>query len=350
MTKLISSVTALAALTAVSCNKMAKPTQAEFSGKDIISSFEILRDKTTKAASLEVREDTKWELYGGPSVEEIDFSKPIASGEGTGTFDLDVPTATRSYFQLVTPEGNAILADKHLPMEGGYNYRDMGGIRNNEGRYVKWGKVIRSDEMNKLTDADLAYLSSIPVVSVVDFRSQQEIAAAPDKLPESAKGHYIYSITPGNLTEIVTSKTLPDSIHMNKLMENMNELLVTDPDAVMQYKKFFVLLQDEEKLPLSFHCTAGKDRTGMGAALFLSALGVDEHTIMDNYLASNTYITDKYASIIKEMPQVQPLLEVRAEYLQAGLDKIKSEYGSMDNFLTNTLGVDLEKMKDMYLY
>lgn len=349
-TKLFSTVTVLTALAAMSCGRMAKPDKAGYSGGDITHDVNIIRDKTTKDASLVVDQDIQWELYTGPAVDSIDFWKPVLTGKGAGTFPIDVPNDRRSYFQIVTPNGNAILAERHLPMTGGYNFRDLGGFRTRDGRHVKWGKIFRSDDMHNLTPSDLEYLSSIPIVSVVDFRSDTEIKAAPDKLADSVKWHYLYSITPGDLQEIATAGTLPAEEQMLQAMENVNILLVTNKDAIEQYRKFFSLLQDEEKLPLLFHCTAGKDRTGMGAALFLASLGVDEPTIMEDYLSSNEYLGDKYGSLILAHPELEPLMTVRKEYLQAGLDRIKQDHGSIENYLSGTLGVDLDKMKQIYLY
>lgn len=343
-------MTALCVLTTLSCNRMAKPDKAEYSGNDISGDFTVTRDKTTKDASLTVGEDIEWKLYASPAADSIDLSRPILKGKNAGTFPLDVPRDARSYFMVVTPDGSGILAERQLPMTGGYNYRDMGGLRTKEGRYVKWGKVFRSDDMHNLTPADLSYLSSIPIVSVVDFRSGPEIQADPDKIPGSAKGHYIYSITPGDLRKLATSGKLPDKEQMIKAMEDINVLLVTDKDAVEQYRKFFGLLQDEEKIPLLFHCTAGKDRTGMATALFLASLGVDEEIIMEDYLSSNAYLGDKYGKLAAQYPALEPLLTVNKEYLQAGLDRIRQDYGSVEEYLTGTLGVDTGKMKEMYLY
>lgn len=348
-TTFFSAVMALTALTALSCNSMAKSDKAGYSGRDLAGEFEILRDKDTKDALLTVNANTQWKLYSGPSVDSIDFAKPLITGS-KGIFDLNVPDSVRSYFQVITPDGGAILAERLLPMAGGYNFRDMGGFRTKDGRYVKWGKVFRSDDMHNLTSADLRYLSSIPLVSVVDFRSDTEIQSAPDKLAGSVEGHYLYSITPGDLQQLASGETLPTEDQLTRAMEDVNRMLVTEKDAIGQYRKFFELLEDETKVPLVFHCSAGKDRTGMGAALFLAALGVDDKVIMDDYLSSNKYLSGKYDFLITEYPQLEPLMTVRKEYLQAGLDQIRETYGSIDEYLSGTLGVDLEKIKETYLY
>lgn len=328
-----------------------KTMKAEYSGDDISNEVSILRDKATKKASIEVNTKEKWTLFAGPTADQIELNNPIAEGSNNGTFSLAVPDSVRSYFLFVTDHGKAISAERHLPMTGGYNFRDLGGYRTTDGRYVKWGKLFRSDELHNLTEADLAYLSAMPLKSVVDFRSLQEINAAPDVNPASVTQNYAYSITPGNLMDAVNldvNKITTQQV--DTMMMKLNELLVTDSASIAQYTRFFELLQDVDKTPLMFHCTAGKDRTGMGAALILASLGVDEQTILDDYLLSNIYLADKYAKLKAENPKLAPLFEVKTEFIKAGLDKIKKDHGSIENYLTTILKVDIQKMKDMYLY
>ncbi|MCD7900788.1 MAG: tyrosine-protein phosphatase [Bacteroides sp.] len=273
----------------------------------------------------------------------------MLTGKQSGTYSLNVPDSVRSYFWLDTEKGKGILTETHLPMAGGFNFRDLGGIRNTDGRYVKWGKFIRTDELKSLTPADLTYLSSIPVISVIDFRSEMEIDQAPDILPPSAENYYKLSINPGNILEL-QSLSLGRSMDMDSIMIKINEYLVTEPQFVAYYKTFFDILQDENKVPALFHCTAGKDRTGMGAALILFALGVDEDIIYQNYLESNIYLKEKYAEMIRENPAMESILTVKKEFLQAGINKMKQQYGSVDNFLIQNLSVDINRFREMYLY
>lgn len=334
----------------ISCkNSNMRVDKAQYSGKDVSDIASIIRNKETKAAELQIETSGKWILYAGNSVDNIDFSKPVAEGEGSGIFSLNIPDTVRSYFQLVTTESKAILAERHLPMTGGYNFRDLGGIRTSGGKYIKWGNIFRSDDLHHLTDADLNYLSSIPLISIVDFRSEDEIKRSPDRLPFSVKKDYGYSISPGNL---LAAKSLSDlkQEQMDSAMMEMNVLLVTDSSCVNRYKDLFALLQNEKNVPLMFHCSAGKDRTGMGAALILFALGVDEDIIINDYLSSNKYLGDKYAEYIAQNPNLKPLFEVNEKYIKAGLDKIKKDHGSIENYLTEILDVDIKKMREKYLY
>lgn len=332
----------------ISCNKTSIK-KAEYSGDDISAKASIVRDKQTKQASLIIDTDEKWSLYAGWTVEGIDFSKPIATGEGGGTFALPVTDTARSYFQLVTQSGKTILSERQLPMTGGYNFRDLGGFKTKEGRFVKWGKVFRSDDLHKLTKEDLEYLGNIPLVSIVDFRSVAERDSAPDLNPASVIENYAFSINPGNLSSTNEIANLPEE-GLRTIMADINRMLVSDSISIDQYRKFFALLQETDKIPLMFHCSAGKDRTGMGAALFLYSLGVEENTIFEDYLASNNYLGDKYATIIKLYPQMKALMGVNPEYLKAGIDEIKKQHGSVESYLTDVLNVDIEKMRGLYLY
>ena len=332
----------------VSCGG-GKTTKAGYSGEDVSAKAVITRDKATKTATVEVLYPGEWELYGGPSVAAIDFGKPMISGKSAGVFRPDVPTGTRTYFQFARKDSEGVLAETHLPMIGGYNFRDLGGIRAIDGRYVKWGTVIRSDDLAHLTDADLEYLSSVPLASIVDFRSESEAQAAPDRVPASVKNTYALSITPGNLNSAEQVLGF-DARQMDSVMMDMNRMFVSDSACVARYREFFGLLQEGTKIPLLFHCSAGKDRAGMGAALFLYSLGIDEDVIVGNYLESNRYLADKYTDIVGKYPQLEPLFTVRKEYLEAGLEVIKRDYVTVENYLERVLGVDLDKMKELYLF
>ncbi len=341
---LIPALVTIMALTA--CGNGEKP---EFSG-NITDKVYLKRDKSDNL-SVVVMTPGKWRIYMGTRPDSINFNHPFAEGKQPGEFQLDVDSSNPHYFQVITTEGKAVLGESHLPLKGGYNFRDLGGIRTIKGRYTRWGKVFRSDELTHLTQGDLEYLAKIPIVSVVDFRSAAEMDEAPDRNPSTVVNNYKLSITPGNLESLdpgaidELTEEQGDSI-----MKAINRQLVSDPAAIQQYKRFFQLLSDEENIPLLYHCTAGKDRTGMATFLFLYALGVDEYTIMDNYLASNDYLKDKYGPYVKMIPALEPLVTVKPGYLKAGVDEIVKEHGSIEDFLKKTLDVDISKLQRLYLY
>lgn len=309
---------------------------------------EILRDKYTKAASLNIKTRSSWQLFVGSSVDTINKSKPILENKGSGTFPLNVSSSFRNYFEIVYDNKSMVLAEKHLPVIGAYNFRDLGGIPTRDGRIVKWGKLFRADEMSHLTDSDRTYLASIPLTSVIDFRANIEMRRSPDLLPASVKFTYPLTITPGNLSsEGIQANLLKTNIDLH--MQNMNRLLVSEPACINAYRKFFNILQKRLSAPIIFHCTAGKDRTGMAAALLLLALGVEEKIIMEDYLLSKKYIAEKYADFVTKYPRASSMLTVKPSFLKAGLDQIVQSHGSIDLFLTDTLNINIEKLQEMYL-
>ena len=87
----------------------------------------------------------------------------------------------------------------------------------------------------------------------------------------------------------------------------------------------------------------------MAAALVLYALGVDEETIMQDYLSSKIYLSDKYDAFIAKYPRAEPIFTAKRMFLQAGINQIKRDYGTIMNFLTKELKVDLIKMRRLYL-
>lgn len=308
----------------------------------------IVRDKYTKEARLVIETEGGWQLYAGTSTDNINKEKPILSGNGSGEFPLNVSTSIRIYFELVYAKGAFVLADRHLPMEGGYNFRDLGGFRTKEGRYTKWGKLFRADELSNLKENDLKYLSSIPITSVIDFRAQAEARRFPDKLPPTVQFTYPIAIIPGNLSsEGIQTNLLKKNIDAH--MKHMNRMLVSDPNCVRSYRIFFAIVQNHLSAPLIFHCSAGKDRAGMAAALILFALGVDEETVVEDYLTSKIYLSDKYEAFIAKYPRAESIFTVKRMFLQAGINQIKRDHGTIMNFLTKVLKVDIIKMRRLYL-
>ena len=318
-------------------------------GQDVAT---ITMDKDTKEATITLKRDGDWALYMASSVEALDtLQTPLTKGNDTSkdTRQIIIPSPEKRYYQLVTPKEKIILSERQLPMAGGYNFRDLGGFPTPDGRHVKWGKIFRSDDLYHLTEADLHYLSSIPIISVVDFRSPNEVAAAPDKLPASVREAYPLSIEPGNVLSLVDFSEL-NAAQLDSIMTQIYVHLVTEKSFVDRYRTFFKLLQDTTQMPLLFHCSAGKDRTGTAAALILYALGVDEETIMEDYLASNHYLGDKYAGELAKNPHLKAALTVKREFLQAAIDRIKQDHGSVENFLVKELNVNIPKFKELYLY
>ncbi len=331
----------------ISCNNAVK-NKIGYSGEDISHNVYIVRDEYNNA-SIEIPFEGEWYLYAGSHSDNIDFSKPVLHGEKSGLYPLQTNDTIRDYYVIKNSKGQAIIAERRLPLQGTYNVRDLGGYKNKKGRFVKWGKVFRADNLSGLTEQGLTYLKNIPLVTIIDFRSEYERNHEPDKMPSSVKNNFIQEISLGNLMVLPDMENMTDEISRTKLIE-MNKLFVSEPAITEEYKRFFELLQDENMTPLLFHCSAGKDRTGLAAALFLYSLGVDEETILYDYGLTSKNMERKYALEISKYPDTKSMYMAYPEYLQAALNLIKQNYGSVEEYLKNILHVDIEKMKELYLY
>lgn len=229
-----------------------------------------------------------------------------------------------------------------VPLEGTVNFRDMGGYTTTDGRTVKSGLVYRGGDLDNLTDADLELLAGLGLKTIVDFRSHEEVEAAPDRLPSTITNVHHLVVDPGSiftLTE-VNAETGPD------LMRKLNVVLVNDAKA--QYAEFFRVLADTGQAPLLFHCSAGKDRTGYAAALFLAALGVDRETIFDDYMVSAPYAEAKYSGLLRKYPELLPVITVRREYLAAAFEEMDRAYGGVENYLIQELKADPDLLRDLF--
>lgn len=310
----------------------------------------ITRDKKTKAATLHVEKDVPWEIRLGKNTGNHD-SSPLMSGKKSGTYPIAADRMTHACFTFQAPDETLVLAENHLPMAGGYNIRDLGGYRGAGGKRVLWGTFFRADDMAHLSDEDIAYLGSIPITTVFDFRTHKEVEAAPDRLPASVKNMVHRPLAPGNVapSEIQRGKfgAYDDT---DAFMHVVYRELVNDTGINATYREFFRLVQNENDLPLLFHCTAGKDRTGMAAAFLLFALGVNRETIIRDYMDSNIYLAGKYTLLTKDNPQLAVLYSVKPDYLQTGIETMEKAHGTVENYLTRVLDADIEAIRSKYLY
>lgn len=256
------------------------------------------------------------------------------------------------FLLLVTPFFSlAQITDstkREVKLQGAINFRDVGGYATKDGRHVKWGKIYRSAALNNLSDADLIKLQRLSIAFVDDFRGPFEVKQAPDKIPANATRIALPS----------GSEHIGDTnFSKNMMTGNRDSLMLSfysnTTSFANRYKPMFdELLQLNKDSALLFHCTAGKDRTGIAAALILYALGVKEEMIMQDYMATNYYRTAENEKAIKGMiktygmdePGVRKMMAAKEEYLTATFVSIKRQYGTIDKYLQSAMGLDKEKI------
>ncbi|MDR2790056.1 MAG: tyrosine-protein phosphatase [Campylobacteraceae bacterium] len=311
--------------------------------QNVSPSFSVERNKTDKIYTLNIEGEGAWQIFAGETPESIDTGVVIAEGNGAKEVNLtQFSPDKRIYFQYVLENRTKITASERLlPMQGAYNVRDTGSYKTVNGKTVKWGKAFRSGDLNTLTSDDISYLENIGIKTVVDFRDSDEKIAAPDTPLSAVINRLEYPIATGSIIQM--AQTAEEN---RQLLVEANKLFVTDFQGV--YRNFFAALMNNQNQPLLFHCSAGKDRAGFATALFLSSLGVDRETVIQDYLLSGIYVQEKYAPYIEAAPYLAPVFTVYREYIEAAFEVIDRDYGGIDSYLTNELGVDLELMRAIY--
>ena len=252
-----------------------------------------------------------------------------------------------------------------LPFAGGNNFRELGGYRADEGKTVKWGQIYRGFPTGRLTtEADRARLDGLGLRLILDLRSGVEAAKLPDYVPDGARLVQICGLRDASGQEINFSPNDIQRLVQNapagtNLTQLIYRQMLTGNKA---FKELFRALEAGET-PILFHCTAGKDRTGVAAMLILLALGASDETICADYARTNLC---RAAEIEKAM--ADHAAEIAADPAQrmrwqssAGVDPetapfvlrtIRQDYGSAESYLEAEYGLTparLMRLRRMYL-
>ncbi|MBD7911663.1 MULTISPECIES: tyrosine-protein phosphatase [Clostridium] len=280
---------------------------------------------------------------------------------GVNEVKITDPDVERRNLFILRAEGyhHEVVGEILLPFEGIHHFRDIGGYKSEDGRRVKWNTFYRSDKLSSLTASDIRYIKNLNIKTILDFRSLREVRESPDI---AIKGiEYI------NLSAMSVMDKIEDDFDMMSIFSNdiaseeIEKILVKGYSSMCfnnpAFRELVYCLENEKRLPIVFHCSAGKDRTGFAAALILSILGVPEETIMDDYLKTNFYrkeINKKIISKIQEriinkdrIKLLKYMLEVKRELLEASFESIRNRYGNIDNYLEKEYGLTRKKRKEL---
>jgi protein-tyrosine phosphatase len=254
---------------------------------------------------------------------------------------------------LIASTNFAQIADsstREVKLQGAVNFRDLGGYATKSGKKVKMNVLFRTAALNSLTDADLTKIAGLQIKYDFDFRGPFEVKTAPDKIPT---GTTRISLPAGseNIGDSNYMKNMGRYLKSDSFMMSFYTVLTPFKD---RYKPLFdSLITNTKSSPILFHCTAGKDRTGIAAALILYALGVKEQTIFEDYEATNYYRRKENAKSIAQMTKyygldekiASNLMGAKKEYIAATFSTIKGKYGTIDAYLEKELGLTQQKIK-----
>jgi protein-tyrosine phosphatase len=228
------------------------------------------------------------------------------------------------------------------------NFRDLGGIASQDGRVVKKGYFYRSANLENLSKEDVDTLKKLNIKCIFDYRSDNEANNHPSTEIEGIKNIRVPAMNLQKFSE--------KSGAFNMLKENYHELPINNPS----YRRLVELVRDPDMLPLLNHCTAGKDRTGVGSAIILMILGVSRENIIKDYLKSNDFAENEINNLIEQKPEFKKvdreklnhIFGVNLDYINAAFDRIDDEYKTVEDYLNGEFGLDLDELnnlRNMYL-
>lgn len=243
---------------------------------------------------------------------------------------------TRPVAAVAVPAAVApAAADAHrlIPLQGAHNVRTFAQLQGRHGR-IPATSFVRAADLNQLTPDDRSTLAAAGVVLDVDLRTADESGKAPDRLAEDARFKYVRISLLG--TERIDMTNLPDT-----LGEGYVQWLTTNQP---QFREVFETIASQQEGTVLFHCTAGKDRTGMISATLLSLAGVPRDAIVHNYAISAHYLqpmmsgTSQLSEMVKANPKLVAMMGTPPEAIEAFLDELDRKYGGAHAYM-KTIGL-----------
>lgn len=293
-------------------------------------------------------------VFHGPDLASIDFSKPAAVA-ATECHIANAPLT--SHFALRFADGHQVHgATRHFALDGATNLRDAGGYATQEGRRVRWGRIFRSGHLSSLSPAARADFAKLGIRTVCDFRLASERAGEQAEIPGQPRLETL-GVPPGKSDQHFFHRLFEETDDPARVAHEIEAVLrLYVLDFTAQYRLMFDVLLDAGDSPVLLNCSAGKERTGVGVALLLLALGVPAASARHEFLLSGRYfpaarelprVLRKYAVPSKDdaalTPLVMPLLQTPTGYADAvfgALDSAIREHGSEARFFEVTYGLN----------
>ncbi|WP_268872322.1 tyrosine-protein phosphatase [Limosilactobacillus secaliphilus] len=247
--------------------------------------------------------------------------------------------------------------ERVITLDGPMNFRDLGGYQTQDGRAIKWGTIYRADDLSRLSHHDRQKLSALNITVDCDLRSSFEQMTAPDRHWSGVK--YVDAHVYAENGEDDEQLDVPGVHEFNDMLGNIYQHVLLNVHSQLAFKQ---VLHELLNLPagdaLVFHCSAGKDRTGMVSALIMAVLGVDDNTIIKDYLLTNQLYSFAMSDQLKtndELSQMIANMNVTkgdGPVMKGFLQTIHDGWGSAENLFTQRFGFtakDIEDFRNKFL-
>jgi protein-tyrosine phosphatase len=257
-----------------------------------------------------------------------------------------------------------------IPLLGAKNTRDLGGLKTVDGKTVKQCRLIRSGRLDGLTNEDQRMLVfEHGLKTILDFRMESERQTSPDPELEDvtffshpildARSMYeshVANVNQANCGAAHLAAADSGGLDPEAFFSVFYHGLITSPHAVETFRAFFDILLRQETGAILWHCTAGKDRTGIATALLLFALGVSQEEILGDYLMTNSFMEsgaeDFPQSVVDSAASPRKRRGVRKAYFMTAMDAIRDAFGTVEAYLEMQMGLTrlrTQRLRDLYL-
>ena len=309
----------------------------------------------------------QWEITGapdapvdiaiGPTPEAVDHAH-VLTVDGPQRQARLAGSGPGRHYVSIAPHGGGgalVVAERRVVFEGVTNFRDLGGYPTSGGGRTRWGRVFRSDALHRLTADDLIRYEALGLHAVYDLRGDAEREQYPNPFP-SLHLSLLAQVAQAVPTAESARATALDAGAGEKVLHGLYQGLLAHAGPL--FGRLLSGLSDPEALPAVFHCTGGKDRTGISAALLLDFLGVARPLVLDDY-----ELTARYRLLEHQTESYQNLLamgmspEAAAAVLGAprwamaeALDVLDQDYGGAESYLTGPAGMPastLERLREL---
>ncbi|MDO8209496.1 tyrosine-protein phosphatase [Conexibacter sp. CPCC 206217] len=238
------------------------------------------------------------------------------------------------------------------------NLRDAGGLPTRDGGHVRTGLLYRSGQLDRIAGETRAAFAALGVRTVVDLRTGAERDERPDRVPRGTRQLVADVLgdsrgaAPAQLPQLIrnpprVAQAVRSGI-VQQLFERTYRGFVTLPSAKEAYARLYRAIADsrDDELPLLFHCTAGKDRTGWASAALLLLLEVPDTTVLEDFMLSDRLalrgfqpLVDRFVERGGDPDVLHPILGVEPAYLAAGLDELERRHGTVEAWFADALGL-----------
>jgi protein-tyrosine phosphatase len=290
------------------------------------------------------------EVALGPSPRSSQHAVVAVSEASSGSMHLAAGDRDCVYVSIRAVGSGASLTAGHrrVPFVGPRNFRDLGGYRTQDGRRTAWGQLFRSDTLS-LSDEDLRLFEQLGIHTIWDFRTDTERKVSPNRLPPGQK----------RAVELPLIRERPDGLLDLEPIADPDEFLRAAYIGILQEAAasvgtLFRGLGRPGRLPAVIHCGGGKDRTGVAAALVLTALGVGREDVLDDYeLTARCMDPVRLAQIEKRLEEERRLhpelpvgvVQTSRWAMAEALETVEQRYGGVDKYLCEMAGVSPDALE-----